>query len=179
MSESQLTTNWIAHDENRWYMMIFPSSVYVMIHESCCPALQRPAILPDDPLVGVEIIVEAWSGVLCRTTLQSWSQIIKKLIWFWWSFHWTVTHDLDKPMHESDLSCHHLASIWRHTRTSPGKLVYWRCPNQQKVSYFHRLLVHFCEWFFLHFKGSSYQTHLGGHFKLSMNCWDAVYPMNY
>ena len=115
----------------------------------CCPAVRRLAMLPNNPLVGVEIIVEAWTGVTCRTTQQSWSQIIKKLIWFWWSFHWTVTHVLDKPKHESGLSHHHLASMWRHARTLPGKLVYWRCPNQKRCPIFNDFLLIFVSCFFL------------------------------
>ena len=106
----------------------------------CCPAVQRLAMLPNYPLVDVEIIVEAWTCVTFRTIRQSWSQIIKKLLWFWWSFHGTVTHVLDKPMHESGISHHHLASMWRHTRTLPGKLVYWRCPNQKRCPIFNDIL---------------------------------------
>ena len=117
--------------------------------KGCCPAVRRLAMLPNDPLDYVEIIVEAWTGDICRTTRQSWSQIIKKLIWSRWSFHWTVTHVLDKPKHESGLSHHHLASMWRHARTLPGKLVYWRCPNQKRCPIFNDILFISVSCFFL------------------------------
>ena len=48
--------------------------------------------------------------------------------------------------------------------------------KSEKVSYFQRFRVHFCKLTFLNFKDHSYQTHLGGHFKLSMTFGGGVFP---